>query len=270
MVTPAAKRELAGRLKQQHHFSERRACRLAGLSRSVHAYRARPRDDAALRQRMRELAKKYPRYGLPLLHQLLRNEGLVVNHKRSYRIYREEKLSLKRRKRGKLKRARVILAPPAGPGERWSMDFVSDRLASGRSFRVLNVIDDFNRECVLQVVDTGISGARVARELSALGVKLPREIVSDNGPEFTSKAMFHWAGEHGVGLNFIEPGKPTQNAFIESFNGKFRENCLDQHWFRDLAEARREIAAWREHYNNVRPHSSLGGLPPRRYAGQAA
>ena len=270
MVKPAAKRELAGRLKQHHDFSERRACRLVGLSRSVHAYRARPRDDTALRQRMRALAKKYPRYGHPLLHQLLRAEGLVVNRKRSYRIYREEGLSLKRKKRGKIKRARVILALPAGPGERWSMDFVSDRLTSGRGFRVLNVIDDFNRECVLQVVDTGISGARVARELSALDRKLPREIVSDNGPEFTSKAMFHWAEEHGVELNFIEPGKPTQNAFVESFNGKFRENCLDQHWFRDLAEARRVIEAWRVHYNTERPHSSLGGQPPIRYAEQAA
>lgn len=150
------------------------------------------------------------------------------------------------------------------------MDFVSDQLESGRKFRVLNVIDEYNRECVQQVVDTGISGARVARELCGLGLKPPREVVSDNGPEFTSKAMFHWAKDHEVTQHFIEPGKPTQNAFVESFNGKFRENCLNQHWFRDLAEARREIEAWREHYNNVRPHSSLGGLPPSRYAEQAA
>ena len=270
MVTPAAKRELAGRLKQKYQFSERRACRLVGLSRSVHRYLARPRDDAPLRRRMHELALKYPRYGHPLLHDLLRAEGLVVNHKRSYRIYREERLSLKRRRPGKIRRQRLNLPLPQAAGQRWSMDFVSDQLADGRRFRVLNVLDDFTRECVLQVVDTGITGVRVARELSQSGLALPAEIVCDNGPEFTSKVMFHWAQEHGVRLCFIEPGKPTQNAFVESFNGKFRENCLDQHWFRDLAEARREIESWREHYNTVRPHSSLGGLPPSSFAKQAA
>lgn len=270
MVTPAARRELAGRLAHAHNFSERRACRLVGLSRSVHRYRARPRDDAPLRRRMRELALKYPRYGHPLLHDLLRAEGLVQNHKRSYRIYREERLSLKRRRPGKIKRERLSLARPAGAGQRWSMDFVSDQLANGRRFRVLNVLDDYTRQCVLQVVDTGITGVRVARELSASGRRLPEAIVCDNGPEFTSQALFHWAKDNGVELCFIQPGQPTQNAFVESFNGKFRENCLDQHWFRDLKEARLEIEAWRVHYNTVRPHSALAGLPPSTYAQQAA
>ena len=269
MVTPALRREAAGRLRQQHQLSERRACRLAGLCRSVYAYTPRLRDDAPLRRRMRELAAAHPRYGHPLLHDLLRAEGLVLNRKRSYRIYREEGLSLKRRKPGKIRRQRLSLPLPAGPGQRFSMDFVSDQLADGRRFRVLNVLDDFTRECVLQVVDTGITGARVARELSQCALALPAEIVCDNGPEFTSKAMFQWAKEHGVVLCFIQPGKPTQNAFVESFNGKFRENCLDQHWFADLAEARQRIEAWRIHYNTVRPHSSLGRQPPGHYAKQA-
>lgn len=270
MVTPAQRREVVGRLKQRHRFSERRACRMAGLSRSVNAYRPKPRDDTALRHRLRELAAAHPRYGHPLLHDLLFAEGLVVNRKRSYRLYREEGLSLKRRKPGKIRRQRLSLPLPSGPGQRWSLDFVSDQLADGRRFRVLNVLDDFTRECVLQVVDTGITGARVARELAACGQALPQELVCDNGPEFTSKAMFQWAKEHGVVLCFIQPGKPTQNAFVESFNGKFRENCLDQHWFADLVEARQMVEAWRTHYNTVRPHSSLGHLPPASYAQQAA
>lgn len=217
---------------------------------------------------MRELAARYPRYGHPLLHGLLRAEGLVVNRKRSYRIYREEELGLRRKRRGKLKRERLRLALPAAAGQRFSMDFVSDQLANGRRFRVLNVIDDFSRECLLQVVDTGISGARVARELGRLAP--PAEIVCDNGPEFTSKALFGWAQDNAVALCFIQPGKPVQNAFVESFNGKFREACLDQHWFRDLEEARTLIEAWRVHYNTVRPHSALRGLPPGAYAKQAA
>lgn len=244
--------------------------RLAGLSRSVQRYRARPRDDAQLRRRMHDLALKYPPYGHPLLHDLLRTEGLVVNDKRSYRIYREERLSLKRRRPGKIRRERLSLARPAGSGERWSMDFVSDQLANGRRFRVLNVIDDYSRERVLQVVDTGIAGVRVALELSLSGLALPAEIVCDNGPEFTSRAMFHWASDYGVELCFIQPGKPTQNAFVECSNGKFRDDCLDQHWFRDLAETRLEIEAWRVHYNTVRPHSAFNGMPPSTYAQQTA
>jgi len=270
VVGPAAKREFVGRLRQLHRFSERRACRLLGLSRSVNRYAARARDDTALRRRMRELAHIYPRYGHPLLHALLRAEELVVNHKRSYRIYREERLSLKRRRPGKIRRERLSLPLPAAAGQRWSIDFVSDQLADGRRFRVLNVLDDYTRECVLQVVDTGITGMRVARELSQSGLRLPAALVCDNGPEFTSKALFEWAKDHSVQLCFIQPGKPTQNAFVESFNGKFRENCLDQHWFAGLVEARRLIEAWRVHYNTQRPHSSLGNLPPSIYAEQAA
>ena len=270
MVRPAARRELAGRLQREHRFSQRGACRLARISRSSARYAPRGRDDGALRKRLRELAAQYPRYGHPLLHDLLRAEGLAVNRKRSYRIYREEELGMRRKKRGKLRRERLRLAVPEAAGQRWSMDFVSDQLADGRRFRVLNVIDDFTRECVLQVVDTGISGVRVARELSQCGLAMPAEIVCDNGPEFTSKALFGWARDNAVALCFIQPGKPTQNAFVESFNGKFREACLSQHWFRDLEEARTLIEAWRVHYNTVRPHSAHHGLPPSIYAQQAA
>jgi len=247
-------------------MSERRACKLTGISRSVERYKPRKRDDDPLRERMRELAWNHPRYGHPMLHAILRAEGLVANRKRSYRIYREEGLSVRRRKRGKIRRDRVTLALPMAAGERWSMDFVSDQLASGRRFRVLNVIDDFTRECVIQVVDTNIGGERVARALSATGRRLPNAIVCDNGPEFTSKALHDWANDTGVALSFIRPGKPVENAYVESFNGKFRENCLDQHWFCNLKEAERVIEAWRNDYNNRRPHSSLDYMPPAAFA----
>ena len=268
MVTPAARREAAGRL-QTHGLSQRRACAAVRLHRSTARYPARPRDDAALRGRLRELAALHPRYGHPLLHALLRREGLVVNRKRSYRIYREEQLSVRRRTRSKLRRERLQLLPSPGPGRRLSLDFVSDQLSNGRRFRVLNVIDDFTRECVMQVVDTGITGERVARELKLRGLA-PAQLVCDNGPEFTSKALFLWARDNGVQLAFIQPGKPQQNGFVESFNGKFREGCLSAHWFRDLSEARELIEVWRVHYNTERPHSSLGYLPPAIYAQQFA
>tara|TARA_B100001964_G_C14086229_1_gene532651 strand:- start:499 stop:987 length:489 start_codon:yes stop_codon:yes gene_type:complete len=159
---------------------------------------------------------------------------------------------------------------PDSVNQRWSMDFVSDQLANGRRFRVLNVVDDFSRELLLQVVDFSISGQRVARELSQLSRKLPQSIVCDNGPEFTFKAMFFWAKQAGVKLNFIQPGKPIQNAFVESFNGKFRDFCLNQHWFADLSEARQIIKTWRTHYNHERPHRSLGKKPPAVFAREAA
>lgn len=247
-------------------MSERRACELTGISRSAKRYRPRENCDEPLRTRMRELAKEHTRWGHPMLHAVLKTEGLVVNRKRSYRIYREEELSVRRKKRGKIRRDRVALPTPMEPRVRWSMDFVSDQLESGRRFRVLNVIDDYTRECVMQVVDTNISGERVARELTASGCRLPDTIVCDNGPEFTSKAMYMWSKDSNVRLSFIRPGKPTENAFVESFNGKFRENCLDQNLFRNLKEAERIIADWRDHYNNTRPHSSLAYVPPAVFA----
>jgi len=232
MVTAAQRRRAVEHLKNRR-VSERRACRLVGFSRSAAWYRPRGRDDAALRARLRKLAEQYPRYGYPTLHGMLRLEGLVRNPKRTYRLYREEGLQVRTKRRKKLIRPRVPMAVPDRPNERWSMDFVSDQLANGRHLRVLNFVDDFTRECVLQVVDFSISGERLAREFDQLSDRrpLPPVLVCDNGPEFTSKAKFFWARDRGIKLHLIQPGKPTQNAFIESFNGKFRDYCLNLHWF---------------------------------------
>jgi putative transposase len=247
--------------------SERRACELMNIRRSVFRYASR-RDDSALRQRLTALATEYPRYGYTLLHGMLAAEKLVVNPKRTYRIYREEQLQVRTKRRKRLaKRPRVEMAVPDAPNQRWSMDFVSDQLATGRRFRILNVVDDHTRECVIQVVDFSISGERVSRVLAEMTNTrgLPAQIVSDNGPEFTSKAMFLWAQQRGVKLHFIQPGKPTQNAFVESYNGKFRDACLNEHWFVTIADARRHIDVWRVHYNTVRPHSSLGNRTPEQF-----
>jgi len=215
VVTVAQRRRAVDHLKDRR-FSERRACRLVGLSRSVAWYRLKGRDDAVLRSRLKELAERYPRYGYPTLHDMLKAEGHVINPKRTYRIYREEGLQVRIERRKKLIRPRIPMLVPDMINQRWSVDFVSDQLANGRRFRVLIVIDDFTRECVLQIVDFSISGERVGRELNQISRPLPKIIVCDNGPEFTSKAMFLWAKQAGVKLHFIQPGKPTQNAFIES------------------------------------------------------
>lgn len=255
-----------------HGISERRACRVLKAHRSVLRYQRQEGADAPLRERLKGLAAQYPRYGYLMLHALLQREGLVQNRKRTYRVYSELGLQVRMKRRKKLSRPRVPMAVPTKANERWSLDFVSDQLAYGRRFRVLNVVDDYTRECVGQLTDVSVSGARMARYLSALGLerKLPASIVCDNGTEMTSKAMFFWSRETGVKLNFIQPGKPTQNAFVESFNGKFRDNCLNQHWFRNLAEAREIINNWRKHYNEVRPHSSLGYQSPAVFAEKAA
>lgn len=270
-MTASQRRRAVDHLKSRR-VSERRACRLTGFSRSSAWYPLKGRDDAELRAQLKALAERYPRYGYPTLHHMLRREGLVKNPKRTYRIYREEGLQVRTKRRKKLNRPRVPMLVPDQVNERWSMDFVSDQLANGRRFRVLNVVDDFSRECVLQVVDFSISGQRLARELDRLGERraLPKTIVCDNGPELTSKAMFFWSKQSGVKLHFIQPGKPTQNAFVESFNGKFREYCLDLHWFASLEDARSTIEEWRDHYNHVRPHRSLGKKPPSVFAEEAA
>ena len=207
-----------------------------------------------------------------MLHAMLKNKGLVVNRKRTYRIYTELGLQVRTKRRKKLIRPRIPMVVPTQSNQRWSLDFVSDQLACGRRFRVLNVVDDYSRESVGQLVDISISGYRVARFLTELSQRrpLPKTLVCDNGTEFTSKAMFFWSKETATKLHFIQPGKPTQNAFVESFNGKFRDSCLNQHWFKSLNDARQEIATWRKHYNEVRPHSSLGYIPPIQFAKQAA
>lgn len=254
-------------------LSERRACSLAGLGRSSYRYRRPRSEDSGLRERLKKLAAERRRYGYRRLTVLLNRTGEVVNHKRVYRLYREEGLGVKRRKRKRIGAVeRQPLALPTHTNQRWSMDFVSDGLDDGRKFRSLNVVDDYSRECVAAEVDTSIPGGRVVRVLERLGELrgLPEVLVTDNGPEFAGQALDVWAYEHGVKLHFIQPGKPIQNAFIESFNGKMRDECLNEHWFRTLSEARQTIEAWRKDYNEVRPHSSLGNRTPQEFTVSAA
>jgi putative transposase len=218
---------------------------------------------------MKVLAQERRRFGYRRLHVLLRREGYVVNHKRLFRLYREEKLAVRRR--GGRKRAIGTRAPmmlPTGPNQRWSLDFVSDQLADGRRFRVLVVVDDCTRECLALVADISISGRRVARELDQLVAERgrPTTIVSDNGTELTSNAILRWADETRVGWHYIAPGKPTQNAFVESLNGRVRDELLNETLFRSLPHARAELAAWRADYNTVRPHSRLDWMTPASYA----
>lgn len=228
--------------------------------------------DIALSARLKTLGEQYPRYGYLMLHAILAREGLVVNKKRTYRLYNQLGMQVRTKRRKKLIRPRIPMAVPTEQGQRWSLDFVHDQLVNGRRMRVLNVVDDYSRRCVGQLVDTSISGTRMARFLDQLGEEygLPRTIVMDNGTEMTSKAMFIWSQQTGTRLHFIQPGKPTQNAFVESFNGKFRDSCLNQHWFINLDDARRTIDGWRHHYNNERPHSSLGYLTPSDFERKAA
>lgn len=230
------------------------------MHRSMARYRRRKPNDEALRERLKTLAGQHRRYGYLRLHVLLRREGFMLNHKKTYRLYREEGLLVRTKKRKRLSgRERLPLSVPQRRNQRWSMDFVCDSLCSGRRFRVLNIVDDHTRESPGQLVDLSISGERVVRFLDHLASLhgLPDEIVLDNGPEFTSKAMFLWSLRTGVRLQFIQPGKPMQNGYVESFNGKFRDECLNENWFASLSEARRLIGKWHHHYNQERPHSGL-------------
>lgn len=272
MVKPASKKQVIHHFINKFKLSERIACKLVGLSRTAYRYQPKKQSDGLLRARLKQLAAQYPRYGYLMMHELLKGEGLVMNKKKTYRIYKEENLQVRTKKRKKLHRLRQVMLAPCRVNERWSMDFVYDQLANGRRFRVLNIIDDFNREIVGQLTAFSISGLQVARFLTQLSETrdLPKQIICDNGTEFTSKSMFFWSKENNVKLAFIQPGKPTQNAFVESFNGKFRNECLNQHWFRSIEEARNEINEWREHYNQIRPHSSLHYLSPIAFAKQAA
>ena len=222
-----------------------------------------------MRERLRALAHERPRFGYRRLHVLLRREGVVVNHKRLWRLYRQEGLAVRRRRRKRVASGeRVMLAPAEKVNDRWSMDFVGDSLADGRTFRALDIVDDCSREAPAIIVDQSLPGERVVRELETLGTErgFPKMIVMDNGPEFTGKALDEWAYRRGVKLHFIRPGKPVENAYVESFNGKFRDECLNQHWFTSLDHARDVIEQWRQDYNEVRPHSSLGNLTPAEFA----
>ncbi len=249
-------------------LSIRRACGLVGLWRSTQQYQPHRTDDHALRSRLRALAEERRRFGAPRLHVLLRREGWMVNHKRTERLYREEGLALRRKRhRKRAAGARVTLPPPTRRNERWALDFLQDRLASKRPFRVLTMVDEYSRESPAIVADTSLPGVRVVETLERLAEThgLPQTLRIDNGPEFAGSALDAWAYRRGIRLHFIEPGKPTQNGYAESFNGRFRDECLNEHWFPTLDEARRLIEAWRLDYNTVRPHSSLGDLTPAEF-----
>jgi putative transposase len=221
-----------------------------------------------LREKIRKLANERRRFGSPRIHLLLRREGLVINHKKTERIYREEGLSLRKRKRKKCgARARLIMPVPLKPNERWSMDFVTDTIVTGRHFRALAIVDDYSRECPAIEVDTSLGGTRVVNVLEKLAETrgLPEVITIDNGPEFAGRALDEWAYRKGVKLNFIRPGKPIENAYVESSNGRLRDECLNENWFINLKHARDIIESWRKDYNEARPHSSLNGLTPKEF-----
>ncbi len=251
-------------------MSERRACRLAGLSRDAFRHEPVPAPATqALSARLVELAQARRRFGYRRLHDLLDQEFPNVNHKKIYRLYQAAKLAVRRRKKVKFPAGlRQKLVPAHAPNEVLSMDFVSDSLANGRRLKCLTIADDFTHECVDIVVDHGISGAYVVRVLDQVARfrGYPRAVRTDNGPEFTSRAFISWAQTHGVEHLLIEPGKPMQNGYIESFNGKFRDECLNEQWFTSLTQARDVISEWRRDYNEVRPHSSCGRIPPARFA----
>jgi putative transposase len=269
MVTPAVKREAVAHLRGSYEVSQRRACQAIGADRSSVRYSSKRADDGALRQRLRELAHERRRFGYRRLHILLRREGLHMNHKKLRRLYREERLQVRRRLgRKRALGMRAPLSVPQAANQRWSLDFVSDQLTSGRRFRILTVVDDFTRECLALVADTSLSGVRVGRELDLIAAKrgLPACIVSDNGTELTSCAILAWSQERKVDWHYIAPGKPTQNAFIESFNGRLRDELLNETLFASLAHARAALAEWKDDYNTLRPHSALSNLPPALYA----
>lgn len=241
------------------------------LGRSSFQYRAVRKDDEELKRRMRVIAEKRRRFGCPRIHVMLKREGWKVNHKKVERIYKEEGLALRRRKRRKkFVGLRVPLPAATRPNEHWAMDFVEDRLASGRKFRTLTIEDTFSRECPAIEVDTSLGGIRVVRVLDRLLEERgrPDAITIDNGTEFDSKAVDAWAFKHGVKLDFIRPGKPNENAYIESFNGRFREECLNEHIFETLDQAREIIEEWRIDYNDERPHGSLNDLTPTEFVQQ--
>jgi len=272
VVKPAAKREAARHLKETYAVSLRRACGLMQIGTSSFYYKPKPRNDEALRAALKEAAKKRRRWGYRMLTMKLRREGFADNHKRIYRVYREEGLQVPMRRKRKAALWRGEKPEAAGHrDDRWSMDFMSDQLADGRRIRTLNIVDDHTRECLAIEVGSSLSGHRVCRVLDRLVAERgrPKRLITDNGPEFTSKALDRWAYEHCVELQFIQPGKPVQNAFVESFNGTMRDECLNEHWFLDLEDAKDLIEAWRIDYNTERPHSSLGGMTPGEFATRA-
>jgi len=260
-------------MRETYAVSERRACRLVGMDRKSCRYRKRREaENEQLRQRLRELAEQRRRFGYKRLHVLLRREGWAVNHKRVYRIYVEEKLTVRKRRKWR----RLVSVPrdnrstASQVNQIWSMDFLSDALVSGRRLRTLNIVDEYTREALAIEVDTSLPGLRVVRVLEQLreSGRKPQQIVIDHGPEFAGKVLDQWAYENGVQLRFITPGKPAENGYIESFNGRLRDECLNENWFVNLAQAKQKIEEWRKDYNQVRPHSALGYRTPEEFAGE--
>jgi len=269
MVGPQAKRAAVVVLMTERGFGVTRACGLIGISRSLYRYRSRRPDSGSLRARIEEIAAIKRRYGYRRVYLRLRREGWEVNRKRVYRLYREAGLAVRRRKRKRIGMfERKPLPKPTAANVSWSMDFVADGLIGGRRLRCLTIVDDCTRECLAIEVDTSITGLRVQAVLDRLADirGLSQSITVDNGPEFDGKVLDQWAYRTGVQLSFIRPGKPNENAYIESFNGKFRDECLNEHWFISLAQAREIIEAWRLEYNTERPHSSLGNRTPLEFA----
>ncbi|MEP9356866.1 IS3 family transposase [Xanthobacter sp. KR7-65] len=269
VVTSAAERRAVAHLMEAHGMSERRACKATGFCRMTMRYEATRGNDASLRERMKAIAQERRRFGYRRLHVLLRREGFRVNHKRLFRLYREERLMVRRR--GGRKRAIGTRAPmmiPLRPNERWSLDFVADQMTDGRRFRMLAIVDDCTRECLALVADTSLSGVRVARELDRLLAERgrPKMIVSDNGSEFTSNAILAWTDAARVEWHYIAPGKPMQNGFIESFNGRLRDELLNETLFSSLSQARAALGRWQLDYNTARPHSKLGWQTPSAFA----
>ena len=268
MVTPAAKRQAVAHLCSSFEVSQRRACEVIGADRSSVRYLSSRPDDSVIRSRLRELAAVRRRFGYRRLLLMIRSEGVLINHKKLRRLYAEERLQVRRR--GGRKRALGTRAPltlPQGPNQRWSLDFVSDTLTDSRRFRILAVVDDFTRECIALIADTSLSGSRVGRELDAVISRRgrPAMIVSDNGTELTSMAILRWSQLTKIDWHYIAPGKPQQNAFVESFNGRLRDELLNE-TFLSLDHARELLAEWQDDYNTVRPHSGIGNQPPCTYA----
>jgi putative transposase len=269
--------ELVERREEVHwlwkHFlvSQRRVCELLGVGESSCRYVSR-RNDAALRERLVEAAREKPRWGYRRLQLKLEEQGMHVNHKRVYRVYREAGLMIRRKRRKRLLRAGFLRPEVNGPNQEWAADFVHDAAESGRKFRVLSVVDVYTRECLALEVDSSFASRRVTRELERIVAERGRPLVirCDNGPEFTSRHFLAWNLERKIAVVHIEPGRPMQNPHVESFNGKLRDECLNASWFGNLFEARAKIAAWKEEYNEERPHSSLGYLAPRVFARRIA
>jgi len=260
-------------MRSEVAVSERRACGLMGLWRATCRYRRRRAEDERLRQRFRELAHQFRRFGYRRLHHRLVREGWRVNHKRVGRLYRLEGLQVRKRRRKRCYSVpRLPLPVPTGANQVWSVDFMADTLSSGRKLRTLNVVDVYTRECLAIEVGQSLKGHDVVRVLQQISQQrgVPRMLFCDNGSEFTSQVMDLWAYHNGVRIDFSRPGKPTDNAYVERFNGTLRSECLDAHWFGNLAEACQRIEAWRTEYNASRPHRALGEQTPNEFARQIA